>query len=190
MNESQRMALLILLDREMLSKGSWCGETHLQKATFLLQDLAGVDLGFDFVLYRHGPFSFDLRDQLSATLANGLLCLQVKQLGYGPAYVPTEFSETFLERFPKTTERHIEQVKFIAGELGDMNVGALEKLATAFFLTEHENDQGLKARAEKLVQTKPHISYQDAIKACEDADAMVERAMNFRMESGDPALLE
>jgi hypothetical protein len=190
MNDSQRIALLILLDREMLLSGSWCGETHLQKATFLLQDMTGVDLGFDFVLYRHGPFSFELRDQLSTTVASELLTLQVKQLGYGPAYVPTTFSETFLQRFPKTTARYIEQIKFISAELGDMNVGALEKLATAFFITEHGTGEGLRTRADQLVEIKPHISRHDAIKACEDVDHMIERAADFRVEGGSSTFSE
>src|ERR1035441_4963526 len=73
MKHGQRMAVLTLLDREMLAKGSWCGETHIQKATYFLQELLGVDLGFEFVLYRHGPFSFELRDELSSMQADDIL---------------------------------------------------------------------------------------------------------------------
>ena len=47
MKRSQKLALLTLLNREMLSRGSWCGETHIQKATFFLQELLGVDAGFN-----------------------------------------------------------------------------------------------------------------------------------------------
>src|ERR1700685_1400925 len=115
MKHSQRAAILTLLNREMLKRDSWCGETHIQKATFFLQDLLGVDSGFDFILYRHGPFSFDLRDELSSMQADGLMELAVRREGYGPAYVPTSFSQTFLKRFPKTAARYADQVGFVAG---------------------------------------------------------------------------
>ena len=39
--------------------------------------------------------------------ADELLMLAVRREGYGPTYVPTSFSETYLERFPKTTVRYI-----------------------------------------------------------------------------------
>src|ERR1700691_3123913 len=134
MKHSQRAAILTLLNREVQRRGSWCGETHIQKATFFLQDLLGVDAGFEFILYRHGPFSFDLRDELASMQADNLLELEARYLGYGPSYYPTQFSEEFLERFPKTTVRYISQVEFVAAEFGDKNVAELEKLATAFFL--------------------------------------------------------
>ena len=60
MDRLRRAALLTRLIQRLRDRGSWCGETHLQKASLLLQDLTGVPLGFDYILYKHGPFSFDL----------------------------------------------------------------------------------------------------------------------------------
>jgi hypothetical protein len=183
MKHGQKQAVLTLLDREMLQRGSWCGETHIQKATFLLQDLMGVDLGFDFVLYRHGPFSFELRDELSLMQANDLVSLQLRQPGYGPSLVPSEFSESFLERFPKTTARYIPQIRFVAEELSGMNVTELERVATAFFITKHGNGESVSERAEGLVSLKPHIPVQNARQACEHIDALIQRASPLRLTS-------
>jgi len=180
MKHSQRAAILTLLNREMQRRGSWCGETHIQKATFFLQDLLGVDAGFDFILYRHGPFSFDLRDELSSMQADGLLELAVKREGYGPTYVPTQFSEMFLERFPKTTARYMKQIRFIADELGDKGVAELERLATAFFIAHRERIASVALRAQRLVELKPHISLPDARFACQQVDSLIERARPFR----------
>src|SRR5262245_19872824 len=119
MNRKKRSALLVLLTREMQKRGSWCGETHIQKAMFFLQELLSVNSGFEFILYRHGPFSFDLRDELLSMRADDLLALTIKQEGYGPAYVPTDFSEEFLSNFPKTAARYNDQVRFLANELKD-----------------------------------------------------------------------
>jgi hypothetical protein len=162
MKQAKRAVLLTLLAREMGKRGSWCGETHIQKATFLLQELLGVDIGLEFILYRHGPFSFELRDALSSMQADELLAVVVKQQGYGPTYVPTSFSESFLERFPKTVTRYSAQVEFIADQLGDMGVADLEKITTAFFIADRENVTDIEEQAKRLVELKPHISLTDA----------------------------
>ena len=186
MKRSQRAAILTLLNREMLRKGSWCGETHIQKATFFLQDLLGVGAGFDFILYRHGPFSFDLRDELSSMQADDLLELAVRREGYGPTYMPTPFSQTFLERFPKTTARYLEQIRFIADELSDKGVAELERLATAFFIADREGVSDTARRAHRLVELKPHVSLSDARAACEQVDLLVERSHFFSLKEESP----
>ena len=182
MNHGKRSALLTLLTREMRRRGSWCGETHIQKATFFLQDLLGVDAGFEFILYRHGPFSFDLRDELSSMQADDLLELAVRREGYGPTYIPTSFSDTFLERFPKTTARYAKQIRFIADELSDKGVTELERLATAFFIADREGVCDIAQRAQRLVELKPHISLLEARFACQQIDSLIERARPVRLE--------
>jgi hypothetical protein len=181
MKRSQRAALLTLLIREMLGRGSWCGETHIQKATFLLQDLLRVDTGFDFILYRHGPFSFELRDELASMQADDLLELVARRPGYGPTYVPTSFSEEFLERFPKTAARYTRQVEFVAGELHNMGVLELERLATAYYIAEREGITRKGDRAERLVELKPHVSLQEARLATDQIDRMIERSIPFSL---------
>jgi hypothetical protein len=176
MKYAQRVAVLGLLIREMRARGSWAGETHVQKGAFLLQELMGVNLGFDFVLYKHGPFSFDLRDDLSSMQADELLSLVLRREGYGPSFVPTSFSEAFLSRFPKTTARYREQIQFVSNQLNDMGVADLEKLATAFFITNRAGGTSVEKRALLLVELKPHISLPDARQACVQIDRLIENA--------------
>ncbi len=183
MKRSQRVAVLTLLNREMLRRGSWAGETHIQKAAFFLQELMGVDLGFDFVLYRHGPFSFDLRDELASMQADELVSLVVRSEGYGPTFVPTQFSEIFLDRFPKTQERFRSQIEFVSAELAQMWVAELEKIATAFFLTKHGSNVSVEDRARELVELKPHISLSDARIASKQVDGLIERARPLILEA-------
>ena len=73
MNQLAQKTILVGLIERLADKGSWAGETHLQKAAYLLAELRGVDFDFDFILYKHGPFSFELRDELSAMRAEGLV---------------------------------------------------------------------------------------------------------------------
>jgi hypothetical protein len=165
----------------MLKRGSWCGETHIQKATFLLQELLGVEADFEFILYRHGPFSFELRDELSSMQADELLELTVRCEGYGPTYVPTSFSQTYLERFPKTTARYLRQIEFVSDELGEKGVAELEKLATALFVASREGIRDVELRAERLVELKPHISSTDALSASEQVDRLIKKSRPFRI---------
>src|ERR1700679_4231265 len=89
MNRLQRAAVLLTLLAALKQRGSWCGETHLQKSVYFLQELLGVDLGFPFVLYRHGPYSFEISDDLTALRADLLLNLKLR-LPYGPSLEPSE----------------------------------------------------------------------------------------------------
>ena len=56
----QTVLVLLLLD-QMSKQDSWCGETHVQKCAFFLQEGLEVPLDFEFIMYKYGPFSFELR---------------------------------------------------------------------------------------------------------------------------------
>jgi uncharacterized protein YwgA len=173
MKRGQRFAMLLLLDREMFRQGSWCGETHLQKGTFFLQEMLKADSQYEFILYKHGPFSFELRDDLSGMQADGLLDLVARHPGYGPSYLPTADAEQFLERFPKTVERFTRPVKFVAEELGGKGVADLEPLATALFIRTRSGMTDVKDRVAELIRLKPHISETVALAATTDVNRLV-----------------
>ena len=46
MNRLQRAAILLTLLDALRQRGSWCGETHLQKSVYFLEEMCGVPLGF------------------------------------------------------------------------------------------------------------------------------------------------
>ncbi len=75
MNRLQRAVVLLTMLDALKRRGSWCGETHLQKSVYFLVELCAVPLGYSFVLYRHGPYSFELSDEITALRADMLLDL-------------------------------------------------------------------------------------------------------------------
>ena len=101
------------------------------RATFFAQELTKIPLGFDFILYKHGPFSFDLRDELTALRADGLLKLEM-QWPYGPRISPTQQGEYIKSLYPMTLKKYETAVAFVANRLSDKDVIELERLATAF----------------------------------------------------------
>ncbi len=182
MDRLQQAALLTYLMKRLKDYGSWCGETHVQKSVFFLQALMDVPLGFEFILYKHGPFSFDLRNELTGLRADGLIKIQSRP-PYGPQFVLTDQSNYIQELYPKTLRKYDDQVHFVAKKLGNRNVAELERLATALFLTRHET-LPLEDRADLLVRKKPHIDETNARHALEVVDNL-KREANHLMQ---PAL--
>jgi hypothetical protein len=176
MDRLRRAAILMRLVENLRERKSWCGETHVQKATFFLQELMQVPLEFDFILYKHGPFSFDLRDELTSLRADELLVLE-PQWSYGPRISPTDRSDHIQRLFSKTLEKYASRISFVAQKLGPSDVSELERLATALFITNRAG-AGVPAdeRAELLTELKPHISRESAVRAVETVDRIVREA--------------
>lgn len=172
MDRLKRVALLTRLIEKLREAGSWCGETHVQKSTLFLQDLVNVPLGFEFILYKHGPFSFDLRDELTSLRADGLTKL-VPQLRYGPMIVPTERSRYIQRVCAQTVAKYDQQINFVAKELGDKDVAGLERLATAFFVTKQNEAASVEERSRHLIELKPHIPLDLARRASNEVDRMI-----------------
>lgn len=174
MNRLQRVAVLTRLADRLRERGSWCGETHLQKATYFLQELLNVPVEFEFILYKHGPFSFDLRDELTAMYADELLKLKPHAPPYGPTIVTTAGGTVIQERFPKTLGQHQSSIDFVADKLGEKGVSALEGLATALYVSKTgRSDAPVAERVKKLNAVKPHISAEQARAFVEEVDRIV-----------------
>ena len=148
------------------------GRPTFNKSVYLLQTICDVPFGFEFILYKHGPFSFDLRDELTSLRADSLLSLESQPIPYGPRFAPTSRAADLIERFPKTLERFGDAINFIADRVGDRGVNALERLATAVYVTHQQPDATVSQRADALVELKPHVSPEDASVAVGEADEL------------------
>lgn len=165
MERLKRSAIVLSLIEQLQEKDSWCGETHIQKTTYFLQELLKVPLGFNFILYKHGPYSFDLSDELMAMRADMLIQLKSQQ-PYGPSIVPGPTSKQLKRLFPKTLKKYEREVCFIASQFAGYGVADLERIATAFFIA-NESDMPTTTQemATKINKIKPHISTEEATHA-------------------------
>ena len=182
MTRRQRHAVLLSLIENLRRHGSWCGDTHVQKATYFLQEFLHVPLDFNVILYKHGPYSFELADELTALQADRLIALQPQE-PYGPKLIPTDAVESFQARYPTTVEAYAPAVEFVARQLGPKNVKELERLATACYVRNAKPDAGPDELAAEVHRLKPHVSLADARAAVDAVEAM-------RMElfaAGSPA---
>jgi hypothetical protein len=170
MKRLQRAVLITELIEQMRAHESWCGETHLQKATFFLQELLGVDLGYDFVVYKHGPFSFDLRDELDGFVADKLIRYEPQVPPYGPRITVTGEGQGVQETHPKTLARYTDKIGFVAEKLDSRGVIDLERLATALYVTRDAPQANQEQRARLLCKLKPHIPEPAAVRAVREVD--------------------
>jgi len=173
MKRIQRAAVLVTLAEKLRDHGSWCGETHIQKGAYLLQELLGVPLELDYCLYKHGPYSFDLSDELTSLRADKIFDQEKQPYPYGPKLKPGEMAQKSQELSPKTLAKYEQHITFIADNLGASDVKALERLATALYVTkEGICGNGVDARAARLHEFKPHVPPEEARKAVEQLDKL------------------
>lgn len=155
MENVKKQVVVLSLIEAMKNSDSWCGETHIQKSLYFLQTMLDVPTDFDFILYKHGPFSFDLRDSLGEMRGN-LLIEVTSRAPYGPSYCATASGKALIARYPNTAAQYHKQIEYIAQSLSGLGVAELERLATALYVTENENTSTID-RAKIINEIKPHI---------------------------------
>ncbi|MGH2902805.1 MAG: hypothetical protein ACRDK7_04370 [Solirubrobacteraceae bacterium] len=177
MNRLAQDAVIVGLARRLREHGSWTGETHLQKATYLLRELLKVPFEFDFILYKHGPFSFGLRDELSTMHVDQLIDRETQSSGYGPRIVITERGLEIEQRFQRTMARYEERLEWIAARLGDRGAADLERLAIALWVTRQMNrDASVQDRAGAIHELEPHFSLETVEGPVEQVDRLIGEA--------------
>ncbi len=174
MTRLTRVAVLMALIESLKNNGSWCGETHIQKTIYFLQRMLDSDLGHEFMLYKHGPYSFELNEELGRLRADNLLEV-VPQYPYGPRMLPGKAWVDLKETFPETINHYAEKIAFLGQWLGTKGVAELEKLSTALYVTK-DLDVKEEQRAEKIHELKPHVSLEEAREALIEVDMQMKAA--------------
>lgn len=171
MDTLEKDAILISLLEKMEEQGSWCGETHIQKSVYFLQKMLSVPTGFEYILYKHGPFSFDLRDELTSMRANMFLKLRGREYPYGPSYSLGPMAQVLIERFSEAVEPYSEKMEFVAKTFSSRDSAELERLATAFYVRSEEGS-AIPDHADYIHEIKPHISRESAASALLEVEAL------------------
>lgn len=173
MSELKESAILLSLIEHLRACGSWCGETHVQKSTYFLKVLLQVPLSFDFILYKYGPYSFDLSDQLVAMRADSLIRLLPND-PYGPSLAPGEVSEQLKRQFARTLRNLEPHITFVVNHLALKTVSELEAISTALYV--HVNEEGglsTERHATLLRELKPHIQPEASRRAVRELDGLI-----------------
>jgi hypothetical protein len=176
-NQNIRVSLVLELTQQLKAKGSWCGETHIQKTAFILKNFGVNDLDYEYILYKHGPYSFDLHGELALIRDANLVSLVVRQDRYGPSFEVTEiFGNRFLQKYHSHLKKLKKQIDFVVDWVGERDVKSLERLSTALMIVLDYPGKDVDYRAETLTRLKPHISLPDAEFATRQVDYKLEEA--------------
>lgn len=167
----KQAAILGAFVEKVRATGRACGETLLQKASFVMKELFGVPLSDEFRIHYYGPFSFQLRDRLSLLEAENFLRVSPRDLGV--TYDVGERFAQLREQFPQTLTKWESAIDFAASELGSLRVKELEPLTTALFVTRQQPDANASARAAKLIELKPHVEPAEARAAIAKVDGWI-----------------
>jgi len=176
MSNLKQAAILAQLIEKLRSRGSWAGETHIQKACFFMQNLFDGEDDFDFILYHYGPFSFDLRDKLENMLAEGFVELD-RALGYGPQFRVTDRGKMLMEKFPNALGNRMEQIEGTANFVRNRNAGELERTSTALFLIRKNKGASDSEIVRELVKIKPHVPKEAALEAVHEIKSVLAAAL-------------
>lgn len=169
--QSVKVALLGDLILRLRNAGNWCGETHVQKTVYFLQIARRLALGYAFVLYKHGPYSFDLKLEMSRLFGRQMLVQVPSSPPYGPRLNVTKIMENHITRRRKMIDDHSNHVDCVVQFVGKRGVAELERLSTALYVSVANGEEPVDSRARRMHELKPHISVQTATRAVEQLDA-------------------
>jgi hypothetical protein len=124
-----------------------------------------------FILYKHGPFSFDLREALATMEGLRLIEWEPQPAPYGPSFHPG-YQSKFMPKESDLGKKFALQINYIAEQLSGKSVVELEQLGTALFVTLDQEIQ-TENRAREMVRVKPHIEPAQAREAITSVDRMI-----------------
>ena len=174
MEQNEQAAIVLTLMDALHSQNSWCGETHVQKCAYLVQEVLELPPEFEFVLYKHGPYSFDLHDLLGEMRADLLIDRETRPAPYGPSLKPSESGAKLLQH-ASTTAPYEAAIASVAKRFGKRGVSDLERIGTAMYVT-RMGDREPDERARLITELKPHVVYEEALKAVQEVDELLGQA--------------
>lgn len=183
MRDSQatlRPAITLLLLQTIRERTNWYGETKVQECLFFLQETQNVPLGFRFILYGHGPFSFDLRELLGELRANALIDLRIGS-PLGPSLDVAPIGTRLLERHAHLCAPYADAVARVVGVLAGYGMPELERLSTSLYVAQRHGELSASARARLVVDLKPHIPEDEANAAMHQIDQLIGAVANRAM---------
>jgi uncharacterized protein YwgA len=180
MNKFFNEAILLELIEKLREQGSWCGETHIQKAVFFLQSLFDGPLNYNFIFYKHGPFSFDLRDEITAMRAHSIISREIRHPAYRESLKPGPSGEMLNKAFDTRIAPFKREIDFIAQKFKSKGVKDLEKLSTALYVSTNCGGITIDEKAKQMHELKPHITVEQAIESIHEVDKIISDARKIK----------
>ena|SRR5271157_3625752 len=170
----KKASLVLAVIRSLKQHGSWTGKTHVQKSLFLIKTATQIDVPFTFVLFKHGPYSFELETELEQMKSYLAITSEPDPNGYGVVLSPGPGSR-FIDERGGLSDVESSAVGRVCRFVGQRNVSELERIATAAWIRKTERVGDSASVAARLNKLKTHVSIRDA----EQADIEVCALLNW-----------
>ncbi len=154
------------------------GRTAIVKLLYLLQEVRGVPLGYDFRLYTYGPFDSDVLDDLET--AQSFQALHVKTVlfpsGYGYEVKAGAKAEALKECVADWLASHRSDLAWAVENFAARSASELELLATIVYIDrEFAGQPGprqLLDLAQRVRVVKPRFVETYVLEKCREAQQM------------------
>jgi len=134
------------------------------KLFYFLQELKGVQLGYDFRLFNYGPFDSEVLSDLSSACGHETVVEKIVLYGRGYGYdiSPGANGEKVSRSLAESDANVAQKVDEVIQEFGSCSAGELELRSTILFVDReviqtHTTEKGSDL-AEKVRRIKPHFS--------------------------------
>lgn len=173
MDKWDKRALVLALIDALRASGSRCGETHVQKSFYVLQTMSKVPSNFNFILYKHGPFSFDLQEFLHELRGDNLIADMPTGLPYGTMLAVTPQGKQIESLRADLINRYKRLFQTISERFGKKTVRDLERIATAFYVMQELPKSSVKDQAQRITFHKKHVRLDEAEQALVEANDLL-----------------
>jgi hypothetical protein len=152
MSELNGYSIVLRAVRGLNAAKSWTGKTHVIKSLYIAS--TKVDLPFEFVLFKHGPYSFDANDAIESMSAVGFLSL-IATPPYGVQLKPGRFEGLLGNDVEPSTIATVDRAIELVGSAG---VQELEAFATSIWVAEKSGFSGDDDWLKAVKELKPHLA--------------------------------
>jgi uncharacterized protein YwgA len=154
-----RYAVILELVEQCRLQETAIGKTALQKLVYFLQELYGVDCGYDFTLYTYGPFSSQLLSDLDLLAFRGGVEVSFDGMGY--QIVPGPASSTMRSGASDFLAQNRPAIVEVIEKFSRKSAKYLELLATTIYAQRDAASSGNPPTVDDLVSVvhglKPHF---------------------------------
>lgn len=173
-----RYALVAELAHLPEAKSPWLGKTALQKLVYILQEVCGVDCGYRFQLYTHGPFTSQPLADLDLTESFGAVRVKFMQMpgGYsGYKITAAEKNDAIRARGAEFIQQHRNSIDQMAEEFGSLATKDLELRATIIYADRDAMHSGSSMTRDDFIDLVRKIKPRFSERTIADALSELER---------------
>lgn len=174
--------LIAYLAKKLKDVSPQFGKTVLQKLVYIMQELYGLPIDYDYCLYNYGPYCKELDNDLSYIALLDGVNVDWNVIGYKIS--PSKKAEHYIEKAQDFLSKNNELIDLTIQNFGNMQAKDLELRSTIIFVYKQSSSSRENKNRQELIkkvgEIKPHFSVQEIEKAYDEliANLSDERELN------------